>query len=71
MPWVTDSFGNLPPPSRREFLFLFFCFFVFCFVLFFEIGSLYIPGWPGTHYEDQTDFKLTKILLPLLPKCWD
>lgn len=29
--------------------------------------SLCIPGWPGTHYVDQTYLKLTVIALPVSP----
>jgi hypothetical protein len=38
--------------------FVLFCF-LFCFVLFFQDRvSLYSPGCPGTHFEDQADLEL-------------
>lgn len=34
----------------------------FYFILFFETGSLCIPGCPRTYYADQADLELTEIL---------
>ena len=33
--------------------------------------SLCIPGCPGAHFIDQAGLELTKICLPLPPKCWN
>jgi hypothetical protein len=38
---------------------------------FWDRVSLCSPGCPGTHSVVQTGLKLTEILLPLLPRCWD
>ena len=45
------------------------CFVLFCFV--WDRVSLYSPGCPGTHPVGQAGLKLTEILLPLPPECWD
>ena len=51
------------------FIFCFFLF-VFCFV-FQDRVSLCSPGYLGTHYVDQTGFKLSETSLPLPPEFWD
>jgi hypothetical protein len=43
----------------------------FCLIGSFEVGSLYIPGYPGTRCIDQAGLELRDILVSLPPKCWD
>ncbi|EDL18381.1 mCG145291, partial [Mus musculus] len=47
-------------------LFHYLCVVCVC-VCVFERWFLHSPGCPGTHYVDQTVFKLTEICLPLPP----
>jgi hypothetical protein len=53
---------------KSALLLLLFALFLF---LFWDGVSLHGPGYPGTHYVDQADLKLTEICLLLPPECWD
>lgn len=81
LPSVVSSMKNLvrqssktvrmaPPPLLGLFGWLAFCCFVVvvCFV-FFEAGSLCVPGWCETQCVDYDGLRLTEICQPV--ECWD
>lgn len=63
-------------PLNLDLRISFSCIYFYCTFYFFVLFSLYKPslyisGWPRTHYVAQGGFDLMKLLLPLPLKSWD